>query len=195
MPTGYTAAIADGITFEQYALSCARAFGALVMMRDEPHDAPIPDRFEPSDHAQKVLERTHAELNRLLNLSAQQIAEEAQADFDGQLNSWNDRMQRAADLGVKYEAMLEKVKAWKSPTPDHDEYKAFMESQIVESIRFDCNTSYDTRPEQKAPAVWIADRLAALHHDLSYYENAHREEVERAAGRTAWVQALKASLV
>jgi hypothetical protein len=47
MPTGYTAPIADGMTFEQFALGCARAFGALVTMRDEPSDAPIPERLEP----------------------------------------------------------------------------------------------------------------------------------------------------
>ena len=45
MPTGYTAGILEGETFEQYALQCAKAFGALVMMRDEPSDAPIPDQF------------------------------------------------------------------------------------------------------------------------------------------------------
>ena len=45
MPTGYTADIQDGkiTTLREYALSCARAFGALIMMRDDPHDAPIAD--------------------------------------------------------------------------------------------------------------------------------------------------------
>lgn len=50
MPTGYTAAIADGIDFKTYALSCARAFGALVEMRDEPANAPIPEEFKPSSY-------------------------------------------------------------------------------------------------------------------------------------------------
>jgi hypothetical protein len=38
MPTGYTAGVADGtITeFREYALLCARAFGACIMLRDEP---------------------------------------------------------------------------------------------------------------------------------------------------------------
>jgi hypothetical protein len=177
MPTGYTAPIADGITFEQYALSCARAFGALVTMRDEPASAPIPDRFDPSNHHQQALERTHTELNRLLGLSAEQIAEEAQKDFQERLGSHSKRMQRAADLRVKYEEMLAHVRAWKSPSPDHDQYKAFMESQISDSIKWDCNTSHDEVPEHQAPAVWIANRLASLRKDLAYYENGHREEV------------------
>ncbi len=48
MPTGYTDAVKDGITFDQFVLGCARGMGALVMMRDEPSGTPIPERFEPS---------------------------------------------------------------------------------------------------------------------------------------------------
>ncbi len=62
MPTGYTADIAKGITFQQYAWSCARAFGALVMMRDEPSDAPIPEAFTPSDYHVKALAEARAKL-------------------------------------------------------------------------------------------------------------------------------------
>lgn len=53
MPTGYTANVPDGITFEQFVWQCARGMGALVMMRDEPTGAPIPERFEPSDYNAK----------------------------------------------------------------------------------------------------------------------------------------------
>lgn len=194
MPTGYTAPIADGISFEQYALSCARAFGALVMMRDDPSDAPIPERFEPSDYNQKALERTHAELDRLLGLSADQIAEEAQKDFQEQRDAHSRRMQKAGDLRVKYEAMLSHVRAWESPTPDHDQYKAFMASQIVESMQWDCDTSHDEMPERQAPAAWIADRLSQLRKDLAYHEKAHREEVERTDKRNQWIKALRDSL-
>ena len=57
MPTGYTASVADGrvTEFAPFALQCARAMGALIMMRDEPHDAPIPERFEASDYYSKSL--------------------------------------------------------------------------------------------------------------------------------------------
>ena len=38
MPTGYTLDLYNGkdITFEEFVLKCARAFGALIDMRDEP---------------------------------------------------------------------------------------------------------------------------------------------------------------
>jgi hypothetical protein len=68
MPTGYTAAIKDGISFQQFAMACARAFGALVMMRDEPSSAPIPD-FQPSNFHVEHLELARAELARLQALT------------------------------------------------------------------------------------------------------------------------------
>ena len=34
--TGYTSKIAQDITFKDFVMSCARAFGALVTLRDKP---------------------------------------------------------------------------------------------------------------------------------------------------------------
>lgn len=50
MPTGYTYPVCEGkITeFPDFALSCARAFGALISMREEPMDAPLPDEIAAS---------------------------------------------------------------------------------------------------------------------------------------------------
>lgn len=194
MPTGYTAPIADGISFEQYAWNCARAFGALVMMRDEPASAPIPERFEPSDYNRKAMERAHEELNRILSMTPEQIASERDKDFEREMDSYERRIAKADDLRSKYESMLSSVRAWEAPTPDHVEYKAFMEEQILKSIDFDCDTSYDTLPERKSADGWIATRLAELRRDLAYHEKAQREEVERTDKRNQWIKALRDSL-
>lgn len=94
MPTGYTADIKDGIDFKTYAMNCARAFGACVMLRDEPG---------------------------------------------------------GGDYG-------------KTPT-----------------VRL-------------TGEAWAAERRANLTRDVQYHERAHAAEVARAAGRTAWVQSLRAAL-
>lgn len=70
MPTGYTADIKDGIDFKTYAMNCARAFGACVMLRDEPGGGErIPDAFEPSDlfvrYHLKAVEKARVELAAL----------------------------------------------------------------------------------------------------------------------------------
>ena len=63
MPTGYTAGVATGEIkdFKTYALQCARAFGACIMLRDEPMSDEIPE-FKPSDHYEKSLAKATADL-------------------------------------------------------------------------------------------------------------------------------------
>lgn len=58
MPTGYTYPVAEEKvdTLAEFALQCARAFGACVTMRDEPSNKPIPEEFKPSLHYQKKLD-------------------------------------------------------------------------------------------------------------------------------------------
>lgn len=46
MPTGYTCEIENGMSFEQFALRCARGLAYLTSMQEESLDAPIPDVFE-----------------------------------------------------------------------------------------------------------------------------------------------------
>lgn len=194
MPTGYTAPIADGISFEQFALSCARAFGALVTMRDEPASAPIPDRIEPSDYYQKSLEKAHETIERISAWTLEQVEAEYRDDFDKRVTAHAERLQRAADLRAKYTAMLLTVRAWTPPTPDHVEYKAFMEKQIEQSISFDCNTDYDEAPQPQLPNEWLGDWLTDLRETVAHCEKKHREEVERAHQRTQWIRALRDSL-
>lgn len=194
MPTGYTAAIADGITFQQYALACARAFGALITMRDQPSDAPIPDRFEPDVYYQKSLEAVQKELDTALAFSAEQVVLEAEKSYLEQHSSWTQRRVDRADRRAKYESMLVSVRAYVAPTPDHVEYKAFMERQIVDSIEWDCDDKCDEEPQRVAAAEWIAGRLADLRRAVANCEQRARDEVAHAHQRTEWVRALRKSL-
>jgi hypothetical protein len=94
MPTGYTAPIADGMTFEQYALGCARAFGALVTMRDEPSDAPIPEKLEPDTYYQRSLEASQLELDRVMSLTAAEIVAETDKSYLADYECWQERRKR-----------------------------------------------------------------------------------------------------
>jgi hypothetical protein len=194
MPTGYTAPIADGMTFEQYALGCARAFGALVTMRDEPSNAPIPERLEPDTYYQRSLEASQLELDRVMSLTASEIVVEAEKSYVTAYASWQERCKRRADLREKYEAILRRVRAYVAPTLDHVGYKDFMEKQLVDSIAWDCNDSHDDEPQRVAPAKWIADRLEDLRHEVARREQSAREEVERTHKRNQWIKALRDSL-
>lgn len=77
----------------------------------------------------------------------------------------------------------------------HDGLHNFMATQIIESIRFDCDGSYGTKPTPRLTGEqWATEETARLNKEIAYHEKEHAEEVERAAIRTAWVRALRASL-
>jgi len=67
MPTAYTSFVADNenFTFPEFAMLCAREFGALISMRDEPLDTPVPERFEPDDFYRKQYEAAKAEYDEV----------------------------------------------------------------------------------------------------------------------------------
>lgn len=196
MPTGYTAAVQDGsITeFDDFAMQCARAFGALVMMRDQPVGAPIPERFEPSDFNQKKMEEAKAELRRLQALSMEEATAErdiAEAKRLAERANYTDRQNEQRD---RYKAMLTKARAWEPPTPDHVDMKRFMIEQLSESIDFDCTPSpYNSEPLPDV-AEWLAEKIKQAEDDVIYHTEKHAEEVARTESRNQWLADLRESL-
>jgi hypothetical protein len=194
MPTGYTAAIKDGISFEKFVWTCARAFGALVNMRDDSMDAPIPQEFTPSPYYAESLARAQAELTRLKAMTTREISAACAADFAQAVKHNGERIAQANELRDKYAAMLAKVQAWTPPTPEHEGMKTFMADQITGSIRFDCGTDYYTAPEKQTPEQWHAEQIAAAIKDVRYHEKSLADENQRTAERNAWLAALRESV-
>lgn len=192
MPTGYTAPIKDGIDFKTYAMGCARAFGACIMMRDEPSDAPIPDRFEPSDYHLKKIEDAKAFLARAEAMTKDEAETSAQDEYQKAVEDRDRSIWQDHQLRQKYEAMLAEVEAWEPPTAEHVNFKKFMGDQIRESISFDCGW-HQPVPALKSPMEFKAAAIETAKRDLAYHTKEHAAEVERAEGRTAWVKALRDS--
>jgi hypothetical protein len=193
MPTGYTAAVADGITFEQFVWRCARAMGALVMMREEPTDAPIPERFEASDYNAKKLVEAKAEWARLNAMSVADAETCAATTHAEAVASYAKRTQERLELRNKYQAMLASVVQWDAPTPDHAGFKIFMVDQLKQSIDFDCCNRYDDAPVALSGLDWRADEIAKAARHIEYHAKANAEEIERTEGRNEWLRALRES--
>lgn len=196
MPTGYTAKIKDGITFNQFAMDCARAFGACVMLRDEPGGGEaIPDKFEPSDYHIKRLAEAKAALAAHEELTQEQRKKAAAKEWDDAETKRFYYLDEAQELRAKYKAMLRNVEAWNPPSPEHQEMKSFMREQISQSIDFDCNEEYYSKPTPRLTAeAWYAAKRAELVRTVNYHETEHAKEVERAESRTCWIQQLRESL-
>ncbi len=196
MPTGYTAAIKDGIAFKQFAMNCARAFGATITMRDDGGDGSnIPERFEPSDYHLKELREAQNELAVLSLMTPEGAAKRASEDYEAAEARRLEALREKRELRAKYEAMLAEVKAWKAPTPDHIQFRNFMLEQIGSSINFDCGEScYDKPTQRLTPEEWLSAQRSKIESDIDYHTKNYAEEVERTEKRNAWIKALRDSL-
>jgi hypothetical protein len=192
MPTGYTAKISEGISFEDFVLQCARAFGATITMRDDSLDAPIPDEFKPSDYHPKALKMALEELARLKSLSREEIIEQSEKDYANKCIRWEQREVERLELKNKYKAMLAKVIQWKPPTTDHQGLKDFMLQQIRDSIEWDC--LQDDKPKKLSPEEWQEKAIETAQWNVEYHQKEGRKEIQRAKERTEWVRELKKSL-
>jgi hypothetical protein len=174
-------------------MQCARAFGALITMRDDPMDAPIPDEFKPSSYDKERLKEVSADLVELDTMTDEEVTIASRKDFDDEMRHFNERSEEIIQQRTRYEAMILKVFEWTPPTEEHVELKNFMISQLRESIKFDCSHMPEM-PSPKTPTEWLNERRGKLKREVEYYEKSSREETERAEKQTAWVRDLRKSL-
>jgi hypothetical protein len=195
MPTGFTASVADGTVtdLETFALTLARGMGALVMMRDEPWDTPIPDAFEPSDYYTKRLVELKAERERVEGLFGAQLEAEVQKLTDEYYEAEAKSRQRHEEQKQRYLDMIAKVEAWQGAP---EGIKSFGLSQLRDSLNFDCREPfkyYGVLPDPD-PENWKQQKLEDIEKDILYHAKNHAEEVERTESRNRWIKQLKESL-
>lgn len=196
MPTGYTEKIKDGISFKEFALDCARAFGACVLLRDEPGGGEaIPEKFEPSDYHVKALAEAEKELARIDDMTTSEREASAEAEHNQAERYRKNRLKEKRELKAKYLAMLREVDSWEPPTSDHAELKAFMQKQIKESIDWDCGPDFYSKPTVLLSGEdWAAEKRQKALKSINYHTTANIEEIQRTENRNTWIQALRESL-
>jgi len=194
MPTGYTLDLYDGkdITFEEFVLKCARAFGALIDMRDEPMDAPIPERFEPSDHHLKELEKAKRRLKEIRKWNEEKAEQEAERAYREALKEREEFIKKNKLIRKRYEDMLSKVQKWKPPTIEHASLKQFMIQQLLESIEFDCFVP--EMPQRLSGEEYREQQIKKALSDIEYHEKEYAEEVNRVYEKNKWLLSLRESL-
>jgi len=194
MPTGYTCRVQNGeiTNLRDFALVCARAFGALIEMRDDPLDVPIPKRIEPSDYHKKRLEEEHERLVWLSGLTAEQMEQEAQLQYEKEVEEYREDLKRIALERSRYEKIKAQVSDWQPPE-ELSRLKEFMLEQLNISIDGDCHLH---RKEQKRLTgnEWYSEMLNKINWSIGYHTHEHAEEIERTEDRNKWLSALFASL-
>lgn len=198
MPTGYTAAIVDGkITdFPTFAMQCARAFGALISMRDDAWDAVIPQKFDPDlYYAEKLIEAKN-QLEALQQMTMLEAISACEKEYAEQVAERDKYKRRLRIENQRLQDMIAKVKAWDPPSANHTEMKKFMLDQLKISLNdIDDSRINEIFSVRKVEArEWLNNKINNLHNDIGRYAAEYEKDVERAKGRTLWIQQLRDSL-
>jgi hypothetical protein len=195
MPTGFTSEVANGniSDLRSFALLCARGMGALVTLRDEPHDAPFPERLEPSTkyHDERIAQAREAFAK--LETMGEADREAACAEYNRKVEADRaDAVARNTETLNRYNAMLAQVTRWNGAP---EGLKEFMLSQLLQSKDFDCG--YDPTEYMPKPldvSEWYRTEFERLSRDIGYHEGERAKEVARTVQRNAWLAQLHASL-
>jgi hypothetical protein len=196
MPTGYTNNVSTGevTEFRTFVLQCARAFGALIAMRDEPQDAPIPDKLEPYPWNKDQLNKAQTSLSELLTLTPEQVELQAFRTYNEQLQAYFQFEKERNTIQARYELMLVKVRAWIVPSTDHKKLKQFMIDQLEKSIKSECSYSLP-EPKRLSGSDWLANMISELERTITYHSSEWENEVKRTEERNSWLAILRNSLV
>ena len=193
MPTGYTALIENGkiTNAKDFIMVCARAFGALIDMRDEPLSAPIPDEFQGSTFYAKLLEGNRAELEAYRSMSLAEAAEKAEREYKEAYGEYEKSLKRAETLLAKYNELQAEVEKWELPTDEHKKLKEFAIEQIEISKP---EMKYYTPPHKVTAEEWLKIRIDVCERSVERYEEEAKKEAERNESRNKWLKDLRESL-
>lgn len=200
MPTGYTADIENDITFEEFVLGCARAFGACIHQRnDSSKDKPkLRIENEKNSYYADLLSQAKKTVAELEAMGANARVAYGKEILEKEKASEQEYFNKKIVLKSKYETMLAKVYGWFPPTPDHENLKKFMIDQINQSINFDCDTKYNmdrlTALSKAAPLDKYNEALRRAYSDVERSEVELLKERERNTDANKWIVALYDSL-
>ena len=194
MPTGYTAQVADGTitTLKDYALKCARAFGALASLRDTPLSEPLVERLEPDPYYKEDMVESMADLKNFKSLNDKELQVLHKQEYSNDIDSYEKRLKKTQEEQDRYKRMLREVNEYVALSSDHIALKEFMKSQLEDSIKYD---SYKpSKPKLQGFEEWKQDRMRALEQKVDYSSKAYNKELERTSKNNLWLQQLRTSL-
>lgn len=190
MPTGYTSIISEkDISLKEFALRCARAFGACSEQRDDDiNDPPKPRVYDPNNYYEKVVKGGKPDL------TFSTFVEEGQKE----ISQYEQMIGERRTLKQKYEKLLREVCLWTPPSTEHEALKSFMIEQLRVSIRSDCDTSFCENEVKKLRSIKYSDwKRKAL---KNYKNTLERAKIEIAKAKKSvkktnkWLEDLNKSL-
>lgn len=200
MPTGYTSKIYEGneVSGKEFLMDCAKAFGACIMMRDDPANTPIPEEFKPSTYYAEQLNNAKIKLKRFQIMTIEEATNIVEKRYRDKIAENKKIRKERTEMKNRYLNTLADIYAWQPPTEEHVELKKFAIQQLEDSIKWDCGTDldeyYPLDVEKELPQEYIDNQIKSCFHDIQYYSEEQEKENKRVAGRNKWIKDLRESL-
>lgn len=142
MPNGHTEPIFSGkeYSFKDFAFSVARGFSMEFYQGAQGEFRAIPwsESQYNSRYYLDALDKDIEKLRELLTLSDEEKADRfANAVIDGS-RELSKKQEESDAMRVRYQEMLDRVRAWEPPNDDFLNLKADMVRHLEESMDFDC---------------------------------------------------------
>lgn len=196
MPTGYTAGILDGTIkdFPQFAKLCMKAFGATIMMRDEPLYKEWEPRV-PSDYHTKAIDKAKEDLEKSKSMSDEDIMAKAKSEIEKNKDYHSKKILECTSSLKNLNELLIKAKEFVPPTEEHQGIKDFMIDQIEKTISFDADDKYhvekllklDEEFKSLSPKKVRASMVEKANYDLNYHNQENEKEIQRCLESNLWV--------
>lgn len=181
-------------SFAEFALTCARAFGACVTLREEPLGLPIPE-FQVSPYYLQALEEAQQKLQSLKDMTAEERAAFGQTKRDSVIQQYGEMLARDIERNLRLDRMKKQVEAWEPPSEEHVRLKQFMLDQLEISRE---NISYFEQALKDSaelpPEEYYAQALQDAERSCQYYTGEVERERNTVSARNEWVAALRQSL-
>lgn len=197
MKTGYTDAISKGDTSaKNFIMRCARGFGALAFMRDEPLDALIPETIPEETYYIECYERECKRLEELKAMTPEDIHREAQKEYEDNKLKWEKTVENDLAENAKYDEMIKKVEAWDcSINLDLQPLKDY----ALDQLRI-CKTDPEWAKrhlediEPQSDEDWYRYEMESCLRDISHFRDKIEKDKKWNADCNKWLSDLRKSL-
>lgn len=201
MPTGYTSDLYDGkrdITMREFVLTCARAFGACLDIRDDVLSSDIP-AFVSSTYHKERFDETQINLHKYSTMSLEEADRQMEEEKEKNIAECLDYIDRKNKLEERYNNMIYQLRKWDAAS-DFIELKKFAIDQCTTAKEFDCSLTFSyeelkrLKSDTTTPEMWISNKLEKCIKDMKYYAEEQDKEYKRVERNNNWVKKLKESL-
>lgn len=193
--TGYVhEMVKNDLNFNQFVWCCARAFGALINMREAPTDAPIPEEVTPSSFYANALKDSQKEVKRLNKMTNEQKIRYGERKKKESISSLKKSIKEQEDTNKKINTMIDQVNEWQ-PKEEQKSLKDFILQQLKSSLEKTDHLQNELENKEKIdPLELFHLHLSIENNSVQYYEAQVAKEKRNLQETNQWLKNLRESV-